>query len=72
MKAFYLISSLAVLLALAVAGALVVWNAMEDVAISLHGWIALGASVLVTLALGSGLMFLVFYSSRRGFDDPDK
>jgi acid phosphatase family membrane protein YuiD len=35
------------------------------------GWIALVLGALATIALGSGLMFLVFYSSRRGYDDID-
>jgi len=39
--------------------------------ISMHGWIALSAGVLVTFALGAGLMFMVFYSNRQGYDDPD-
>ena len=35
------------------------------------GWVALVLGVVVTLALGVGLMALVFISSRRGFDEPD-
>ena len=34
------------------------------------GWVALVLGVVVTLALGIGLMSLVFISSRRGFDEP--
>lgn len=37
--------------------------------ISLHGWIALAAGTLLSLALGFGLMALSFLSARRGFDD---
>ena len=71
MKAFIIIVTLAGLLGLAIYGALEVWNALAGTAISVHGWIALGAGALVTFALGAGLMFLVFYSNRRGYDDPD-
>ena len=71
MKALITIIALAALLGLAIYGAIEAWNALEDTAISVHGWIALGAGVLVTFALGAGLMFLVFYSNRQGYDDPD-
>jgi hypothetical protein len=33
------------------------------------GWVALILGTVATIALGSGLMFLLFYSSRRGYDD---
>jgi hypothetical protein len=35
------------------------------------GWIALVFGVIATIALGSGLMFLIFYSNRHGYDDID-
>ncbi|MFX7816508.1 hypothetical protein ABTK28_21385, partial [Acinetobacter baumannii] len=34
-----------------------------------QGWIALALGVAVSLVVGIGLMALVFYSSRRGYDD---
>lgn len=46
-----------------------VWSELGDVAIGMHGMIALIAGVVVTFGLGAGLMALVFYSNRRGFDD---
>ena len=36
---------------------------------SLHGYIALGLGVGLSILLWVGLMALVFYSSRRGYDD---
>jgi hypothetical protein len=33
------------------------------------GWIALAIGVVLTIAVGCGLMFLMFWSSRRGYDD---
>jgi hypothetical protein len=36
---------------------------------SAAGWFAMVLGVLVTLALGIGLMTLVFISSRRGYDE---
>ena len=71
MKSLTIIVTLAAVLGLAIYGAVEVWTALEDTDISMHGWIALSAGVLVTFALGAGLMFLVFYSNRRGYDDPD-
>ena len=71
MKAPTIIVALAALLGLAIYGAVELWAAVEGTAISVHGWFALGAGVLVTFALGAGLMFLVFYSNRQGYDDPD-
>lgn len=35
---------------------------------TIHGWIALTIGTFVSLALGVGLMFLVFYSARKGYD----
>ena len=62
----------------AIAGAVVVvigvfiavqWTRIGDSEISAAGWLALGLGVIVTLALGIGLMALVFISSRRGYDE---
>src|SRR5262245_63288089 len=36
---------------------------------SVHGWIALTLGILFSLIVGCGLMALVFYSSRRGYDE---
>lgn len=45
------------------------WVEMGDVAMSTHGMIALGLGAGLTLLCGAGLMGLVFYSSRRGYDE---
>jgi len=42
---------------------------LGSVDIGVHGWIAMILGVVFTLALGMGLMFLVFYSHRKGYDD---
>jgi len=47
------------------------WIQFGDVEISTNGYIALAAGAVATAGLGIGLMSLVFYSSRRGYDDPD-
>ena len=45
------------------------WSRIGDSEISGAGWLAMGLGVIVTLALGIGLMALVFISSRRGYDE---
>jgi hypothetical protein len=45
------------------------WNGIGDSEISPMGWVAMGIGIIVTLALGIGLMALVFISSRRGYDE---
>jgi hypothetical protein len=45
------------------------WNGIGGSEISLAGWLAMGFGIVVTLALGIGLMSLVFISSRRGYDE---
>ncbi len=66
MKAFLLTVSLGGILAAVMFGALTNWDAS---AMSIHGWIALGLGTLLSLALGGGLMALVFHSARKGYDD---
>jgi hypothetical protein len=64
--------TLIVLLGLLVASAgvaLYAWREIGDVPISGHGLIALGLGVVLTALVGAGLMALMFFSSRRGYDD---
>ena len=42
----------------------------SDFAMPLSGYIAMGLGVFISLGVGIGLMFLVFYSSRAGYDAP--
>ena len=58
-----------IVVAIVVIVAFVNWDSIGNSGISLNGWIALVLGVLATLALGGGLMALVFISSRRGYDD---
>ena len=57
------------LLAVALLMAGLLWWRLEAVEIGLHGALALGFGAVLSLGLGGGLMALVFYSSRRGYDD---
>jgi ABC-type multidrug transport system permease subunit len=45
------------------------WNGMGVSEISWVGWLAMAFGVLATLGLGIGLMALMFYSSRHGYDE---
>ena len=45
------------------------WNSIGDSNISPAGWLAIAFGIVATLALGIGLMSLVFVSSRRGYDE---
>ena len=45
------------------------WSELADVQMSQHGYYALMLGVTLTLILGIGLMWLVFFSHRRGYDD---
>jgi hypothetical protein len=49
--------------------AVYLWLSLGDVEVGVAGYIALIAGGLGTLGLGAGLMTLVFYSHRAGFDD---
>jgi hypothetical protein len=56
------------LLILAVTFLVHAWGRIEA-QMSIHGWIALSLGIVVSLAVGVGLMALVFFSARRGYDD---
>lgn len=60
------------LLALLAATALVaawVWEQLGDTEIGLQGLIALALGVSFTVLLAAGLLTLMFFSHRSGFDD---
>ena len=50
----------------------VFWSGLGDSEISPAGWLAMGLGIFVTLALGIGLMSLVFFSSRGGYDETSR
>ena len=57
------------LLASALWGVWEMWFSIEDVDISIHGFIALSLGAFFTLLLGGGLMWLAYFSSRHGYDE---
>jgi hypothetical protein len=46
------------------------WVSAGDVTMPAWGWMMMGLGIFFTLLVGGGLMALVFYSSRAGFDEP--
>ena len=62
--------AVSVVAVVAVAAVIVIfWNQLGASQISAGGWLAMIFGIIVTLALGVGLMTLVFISNRRGYDD---
>ncbi len=50
-------------------GASAVLSGVESWGLSIHGFIAMGLGMFFCLAVGIGLMTLVFFSARSGRDD---
>lgn len=69
MKNTLFVIVMAGLLAAAILLVLYVSAVIGDVTISTHGAVALGLGIVFSIAIGGGLMFLVFYSARKGHDD---
>ena len=73
MTSTWIAVALAITMVLAVVVAIAeFWSGIGDSEISLAGWFAMGLGIIVTLALGIGLMSLVFFSSRGGYDDTSR
>jgi hypothetical protein len=65
---FALVAVLVVILAIAAFGAYVEWTSMST-AMPAAGWAALIGGVVISILLGAGLMALMFYSNRHGWDE---
>jgi uncharacterized Tic20 family protein len=61
-------AAVAVVLAVAVV-VVIFWNRLDASEISVAGWLAMIFGVIITLALGIGLMTLMYISNRRGYDE---
>ena len=54
----------------AIAAALIpMWTMSAGIGISGHGAAAVVLMIVFCFAVGGGLMFLIFYSARHGYDD---
>lgn len=69
MRKLLIIMPLFALLALSVWFATAAWGHLAGDAIPFYGYVAIAGGVLFSLLVGGGLMALVFYSSRHGYDD---
>lgn len=59
---------LGVFLVVSVVYAVDAWDSLGAVSMSGAGWLFLVLGVVFTVAVGGGLMWLVFYSSRHDYD----
>lgn len=66
-----LIAVLLGILVLSAAASWHVWSGLDGAPMTGHGYVALAAGVTASLIVGGGLMALVFFSARRGYDDID-
>jgi len=48
------------------------WSSAAGTEVPLQGYVAMALGVVFSLVVGIGLMALVFYSSRAGYDEPAK
>ena len=69
MKAALTIIVLLALLGATLGVAIWAWREIGEVEISGHGLIALGLGVVLTFLVGAGLMALMFFSARHGYDE---
>ena len=70
MRTTLVIFALFAFLGIAAAWALFAWLSLDDVQMSGHGYAAMILGIVFSLGLGFGLMGLMFYSSRHGYDEP--
>ena len=64
-----LVVALFALLALSVWFAAYAWTHLGGDPVPTYGYVALAGGAVISLAVGGGLMALVFYSNRHGYDD---
>ena len=69
MGKWIVLAALLAFLGIASVFAYVGWTRHDDVPMSAHGYIAMALGIGFTLIVGIGLMTLVFYSSRKGYDE---
>ena len=68
--------AVAAVLLILLAGAVFVarygWVSAGDVVMPPWGWLMMGLGIVFSLIVGCGLMILIFYSNRAGFDEAPK
>ena len=69
MRTFPLVASLLIILVASVWWATSVWMSVEGPPMPPEGYVAMWLGIAFSLVIGCGLMMLMFYSSRRGYDE---
>jgi hypothetical protein len=72
MRKIILFAPLFALLAGALWFAAASWVHLSHGAITFVGWLAIAGGAFFSLLVGGGLMALMFYSNRHGYDDLDR
>ena len=63
------VAGAAVTIALLVAVTIPMWMVAVGIGMTGGGYAALIAMIVLCFAVGGGLMFLIFYSARKGYDE---
>lgn len=69
MRSLYILVPLFALLIGAFWFLVTTWERLAGDPIPAYGWFAIAGGVFFSLLVGGGLMALIFYSSRHGYDD---
>ncbi|MGY4310948.1 hypothetical protein [Bradyrhizobium sp. JR3.5] len=69
---YVLIGILLILLAAATVLAYSGWSSAAEARVPPSGYLAMAIGIIFSLIVGVGLMTLLFYSSRSGYDEPAK
>jgi hypothetical protein len=69
MRRLFILIPLFALLAVSLWFAGSAWNRFDGETIPFYGLVAIAGGGLFSLLIGGGLMALVFYSNRHGYDD---
>ncbi|WP_210161245.1 hypothetical protein [Bradyrhizobium sp. ORS 285] len=70
--AYLLVGALVLMLVAVIVVAILGWSSAEGTDVPSSGYAALAIGVVFSMVCGVGLMVLVFYSSRAGYDEPPK
>lgn len=69
MRNLFIIIPLVALLGVSLWFVVASWIQFDVAAMPAYGWAAIAGGSIMSLIVGGGLMALVFYSNRHGYDD---